>query len=183
MAKYFQLGASLGRPPYAGCDSNAVHYTGRHKTVALPATAAENDTVEIPMLEIPAGASIHTLKWAIGATLGTNTTAKLVLRKKSNVINPSTTIAGNGGLSSGTIAADPDKVVQVNGSDSSLTVTSANNSSAVVMPWLFEGLSTPKETLQEAYILGIQVTFGSTPTWVAGVELFVSAEGEFVGTL
>jgi hypothetical protein len=183
MANYFQLGASLGRPPYAGCDSNAVHYTGRHKTVALPATAAENDTVEIPMLEIPAGASIHTLKWAIGGNLGTNTTAKLVLRKKTNVINPSTTIAGNGGLSSGTRASAPDKVVQVNGADSSLTVTAAGNSSAEIMPWLFEGLATPKETLQEAYILGIQVAFGATPTWVAGVELFLSAEGEFVGTL
>ncbi|WP_031431840.1 hypothetical protein [Methylomicrobium agile] len=183
MADYFQLGSDLQKPPYSGCDSNAVNYSGQHKTVALPAAVAEGDTVEIPLFEIPAGARIHNLKWAIEANLGTNATAKLVLRKKSNIINPSTTIAGNDGASSGTAASAPDKVIQVNGADSFVMVTSANNSQAVIIPETFEGLATPKNELQEPYYLGIKIIFGATPTWVAGKRIFVAASGEFIGTL
>lgn len=181
--KYFQIGPDVTKPPYAGGNPAAAHYSGRHKTVALPATAADGDTVEIPLFEIPAGARISTLKWAIGASLGTATSAKIVLRKKTNVINPSTTVAGGGGQATGTVASDPDKTVQIDGSDSSVTTTAAGNAVKVIVPATFEGLATPKETLQEAYLVSLLVAFSTAPTWVTGVDVFVAAEGEFVGTL
>ncbi|MGZ4968032.1 MAG: hypothetical protein ACXV8O_01335 [Methylobacter sp.] len=181
---YFQLGGELGRPPYSGCDSTESFYGGQHTTVALPASPLVTDTVEIPLCELPPGLRVNAIKWAIGGNLGTNTSAKIVMRKKSNVINPATTIAGSGGgASSGIATGTPDVTVQINGADSAVTTTSANNATNVIIPTQFEGLTPAKNTLQEAYYLCLKVTFGATPTWVTGVPVFVGVEGEFVGTL
>lgn len=182
---YFQLGSDLNKAPYTGGDSTQVVYGGEHKTVALPATAAQNDTVEIPLCELPAGAKINGLKWAIGGSLGNNTTGTLVLRKKTNTINPATTIAGSGGGASSGVAAGVAGLtaVQINSANASVTTTSANNASATIIPSTFEGLATPLPTLQEAYYLCLKVAFGATPTWVSGIKVYAAAEAEFIGTL
>ncbi len=181
---YFQLGSELTKAPYSGGDSTQAFYGGQHKTVALPASPLVTDTVEIPLFEIPSGLRVNAIKWGIGANLGTNTSGKIVLRKKTNIINPATTIAGaGGGASSGLAVGATDKTIQINGADSAVTTTSANNAVSVVIPTAFEGLTPAKNTTQEAYYVCLLVTFGATPTWVTGVDVFVGVEGEYVGTL
>lgn len=184
MTKYFQLGSDVHRAPYTGEDNCGSAYAGQHKTVALPAAVAQNDTVEIPLFELPAGVRVNAIKWAIGGNLGTNTSAKIVLRKKTNVINPATTVAGaGGGAATGTSATDADATLQINGADSAVTTTAAGNAVNVIVPTLFEGLNPAKNTTQDAYYVGLLVAFGATPTWVTGVNVFVGIDGEFVGNL
>lgn len=176
MADYYQLGFEANKAPWTGEDSTAVIYGGQAITAALPAAVAQNDTLEIVLGEIPAGAKVNGVKWAIGANLGTNTSAVLTLRKKSN--NVSST-----GQETGTVASAVDRIVQINGANSSVTTTSANNNSATIIPTTFEGLSPAKNILAEGYYLGLKITFGATPTWVTGVNVYASVEAEFIGNV
>lgn len=181
MANYFQIGGDVAKPVYTGEVPAAVYYTGKHKTVALPAAAAQNDTVELLLCKIPAGAKISSIAVVIDGSMGTATSAVLTLRKKTNTINPPTTIAGSDVTNTGVATGTPDKTVQVNGANWAVTTTSANNAAAIVIPATFEGLNPGFDNVQEDYDLGLKVTFGATPTWNTGVTVFARVGGEFVG--
>lgn len=167
MADYFQLGPSLGRPPYAGANSNGVRYSGEMTTTAL--TTVSGDTIELDLLELPSGARIEQLNWAIGGSLGTGTSATVVLRKKnSNQINV--------GTQTGTLPSAADATVPINGA--TITTTANGQGSITLIPSNVEGVS--KETLQEPYILALKIA--TTGTSFAAQKVFLSAVGKFVGT-
>ena len=168
MANLFQIGPDVKKTPYTGCDSNAVIYAGELKTVTQ---GSAGDVVELVLCEIPAGAKLETVRWAISATLGASSTGILVMRKKnSNAINVGTLI--------GTRPSAPDiSPVPLNGQ--TITTTAATSGSATLIPTNVEGLS--KETLQEPYLLSLQLTT-SAAAIPADVKVFVAAIGQFIGT-
>lgn len=168
MADYFQLGPGLGRPSYSGANSNSVSYSGEMTTTAL--TTVSGDTIELDLLELPTGASLESIKWAFGGSLGTGTSATVVLRKKnSNQINV--------GTMTGTLPSAVDRTVPINGA--TITTTANGQGSATLIPSDVEGVS--KTTLQEPYILGLKIA--TTGTSFAAQKVFVSAEGKFIGTI
>jgi hypothetical protein len=195
MADYFQLGSELNRPQYSGDDSTSSFYGAQTKlhTVFGNPTIVAADTLEVPLFELPAGVRVNGIKWVCASNLGTNVTATVVLRKKTNVINPATTIAGAGGGAADGVAAGVAGLITVSLNGQTITTTGNAAGSTTIIPTEFEGstvvngITAKRNTTQEAYYVSVKFTFGATPTWVptsaVPVDFFLGLESEFVGTL
>ncbi len=96
MTQYFyQQGNDITKSQYSGEDSTEVVYSGLHTTQAIGATLGgltltAGDIVEMPLLRIPAGASINAIKWAWDAGIANvSSTATFYMRKVSQNYLPS----------------------------------------------------------------------------------------------
>ena len=202
MATKYQIGAEINKVPYTGDDPTLSLYSGFHKTT-LQAVAL-GDTVEIPLFEIPVGARINTIKFAIDAAVGVipaNITAKWVLRKKANSIY-STDTPSSTGVSSGL----PDIVGLTNAALSGVAgvgalagaaagtvapvVTAAVQGDAIIFAQGVEGNTTingvvsARAVLTESYYFGLLLTCITGATSIAAnVNIFVGVNAEFIGTL
>lgn len=182
MASYFQLCGDVFKAPYSGEESTESVYCGQHKTIANPVALVAADTIEIPMFEVPAGVRIHAIRWALGGTLGAASTATVVIRKKTNTVNPNTNIGGtNGGAASGVSASTFDRTLQVNAANVAITSTAAGNGIFTVIPTTFEGLVPPKQVTAEPYYVSLLVTIGAGAAFTVGADVFLAVAGEFVG--
>ncbi len=204
--KYFQMGAGIGASVYSGEDSSGAAYTGFAKTIAI-ATIAVGDTVEIPLVEIPAGAKIEGIALQIDALIAASGwTCAWVMRKKANSIfsgttssvtgvasgAPDITLVG-GALTGGAAPVGTGAGVgALAGSASNIiapAITAAVNVWSSVFPQGVEGTTlvgnnyAARQTLQESYYLGLLFTSSGTVAFPANVNIFTVVDAEFTGTL
>ena len=204
--KYFQMGAGIGASVYSGEDSSGAAYQGFAKTIAI-ATIAVGDTVEIPLVEIPAGAKIEGIALQIDALIAASGwTCAFVMRKKANSIFSGTTSSVTGvasgapditlvggaltggaapvgtGAGVGALAGSASNVIAP-------AITAAVNVWSSVFPQGVEGTTlvgnnyAAKQTLQESYYLGLLFTSSGTIAFPANVNIFTVVDAEFTGTL
>ena len=205
--KYFQMGASIGTSVYSGEDSSGAAYPGFAKTIAI-ATIASGDTVEIPLVEIPAGAKIEGIALQIDALIAASGwTCAWVMRKKANSIFSGTTSSVTGvasgapditlvggaltggaapvgtGAGVGALAGAASNIIAPN------ITGNAVNIWASVFPQGVEGTTlvgnnyAARQTLQESYYLGLLFTSSGTVAFPANVNIFTVVDAEFTGTL
>ena len=204
--KYFQMGAGIGASVYSGEDSSGAAYPGFAKTIAI-ATIAVGDTVEIPLVEIPAGAKIEGIALQIDALIAASGwTCAWVMRKKANSIFSGTTSSVTGvasgapditlvggaltggaapvgtGAGVGALAGSPANIIAP-------TIPAAVNIWSSVFPQGVEGTTlvgnnyAARQTLQESYYLGLLFTSSGTIAFPANVNIFTVVDAEFTGTL
>lgn len=203
MAAKYQIGLEVNKTPYTGDDSTQVLYSGYHKTVAQ--SLASGDTLEIPLFEVPTGARLNALKFAIDAAIGASLTAKWAMRKKSNSIYPGDSISGSGISVTGAASGLPD--IQ-NLTSATLTgtagvgalavaasgvtapvVTSATQGDAVMIAQGVEGNTTvngvtmARPALVESYYFCLLLTATAATSVTAGVNIFAGVDAEFLGTI
>ena len=204
--KYFQMGAGIGASVYSGEDSSGAAYPGFAKTIAI-ATIAVGDTVEIPLVEVPAGAKIDGISLQTDALIAASGwTCAWVMRKKANSIfsgttssvtgvasgAPDITLVG-GALTGGAAPVGTGAGVgALAGSAANIiapAITAAVNIWSSVFPQGVEGTTlvgnnyAARQTLQESYYLGLLFTSSGTIAFPANVNIFTVVDAEFTGTL
>ena len=204
--KYFQIGSSIGQNVYSGEDPSGTTYFGSAKTIGI-ATIASGDTVEIPIIELPVGAKIEGFSLQIDTLIAASGwTCAWVARKKANSIFSGTTSSVTGvasglpdvtllggaltggaapvgtGAGVGALAGSPANVIAP-------TITSSVNIWSAVFPQGIEGTTVvnnfyaARPVLQESYYLGLLFTSSGTIAFPNGVNMAITVDAEYTGTL
>ena len=204
--KYFQIGSSIGQNIYSGEDSSGAAYFGLAKTISI-ATIVSGDTVEIPIVELPAGAKIQGIALQTDSLVAASGwTCAWVARKKANSIFSGTTssVTGvasglpditllGGSLTGGAAPVGTGAGVgALSGAIASViapNITAAVNIWSAVFPQGIEGTTVVNNvyaarlTLQESYYLGLLFTSSGTTAFPSGVDIAITVDAEFTGTL